>query len=109
MAHFRIEDLTFQYPTAAAPSLNGVSLSIEKGSYAVLCGQSGSGKTTLLRHLKSVLTPHGKRSGKILLEGTDLAQIPAAETELFLQLHAKIFDTISEEVYPLGEKDCNET
>ncbi|MFR2043897.1 MAG: hypothetical protein ACLS4A_13770 [Oscillospiraceae bacterium] len=31
----------------------------------VLCGKSGSGKTTLLRHLKTVLAPHGKRSGDI--------------------------------------------
>ena len=79
MAHFRIEDLTFQYPTAAAPSLDAVNLSIERGAYVVLCGQSGSGKTTLLRHLKSVLTPHGKVSGRIELDGTDLRQIPAAE------------------------------
>ena len=65
MAHFHIQDLTFFYPAAERPALNGVTLRIEKGEYLVLCGRSGSGKTTLLRHLKSVLTPHGKRSGSI--------------------------------------------
>jgi len=75
MAHFHIESLTFQYPTASRPSLNGVSLTIEKGEYIVLCGQSGSGKTTLLRHLKTVLSPYGKRSGQILFSGTTLEQV----------------------------------
>ena len=75
MAQFQIENLTFSYPTSKKDSLNGVSLSIEKGEYIVLCGQSGSGKTTLLRHLKSVLTPHGKRSGEILFNGTPLTQV----------------------------------
>ena len=41
----------------------------------VLCGKSGSGKTTLLRHLKPVLTPHGKRSGEILFGGIPMEQV----------------------------------
>ena len=76
MAHFQIKDLTFSYPTAKAKkSLDGVSLSIEKGEYIVLCGKSGSGKTTLLRQLKSVLAPHGKKQGEILFNGTPLEQV----------------------------------
>ncbi|MGN0976792.1 MAG: ABC transporter ATP-binding protein [Faecousia sp.] len=74
MAHFHIQDLTFQYPNASRPSLEDVSLTVERGEYVVLCGQSGSGKTTLLRHLKTVLTPYGKRSGSILFNGTPLEQ-----------------------------------
>ena len=79
MAHFHIQDLNFQYPTASRPSLEGVSLTIEKGEYIVLCGQSGSGKTTLLRHLKSVLTPYGSRSGRILFDGVPLEQVSQRE------------------------------
>ena len=75
MAHFHIEDLTFQYPGASRPTLDHVSLTVEKGAYIVLCGQSGSGKTTLLRHLKSVLIPYGKRSGTILFNDTPLEQV----------------------------------
>ena len=75
MAHFDIQNLTFSYPTAKRDSLSGVSLSIEKGDYIVVCGKSGSGKTTLLRHLKSVLTPHGRRSGTILFGGVPLEQV----------------------------------
>ena len=79
MAHFYIENLTFSYPTAATSALRAVSLTIEKGEYVVLCGQSGSGKTTFLRHLKSVLTPHGKRSGKILFNGVPMEQVGLPE------------------------------
>ena len=76
MAHFQIEDLSFSYPTAKGKkSLDGVSLSIEKGEYIVLCGKSGSGKTTLLRHLKSVLAPHGRKSGEILFNGVPMQQV----------------------------------
>ena len=76
MAHFQIKDLSFSYPTAKGKkSLDGVSLSIEKGEYIVLCGKSGSGKTTLLRQLKSVLAPHGKKQGEILFNGTLIEKV----------------------------------
>ena len=76
MAHFEIKNLTFSYPAAKGKdSLVDVSLTVEKGEYVVLCGKSGSGKTTLLRHLKSVLAPHGKRSGEILFNGIPLHQV----------------------------------
>ena len=70
MEHFKIENLTFSYPTSKDKnSLDNVSFKIEKGEYIVLCGKSGSGKTTLLRHLKTVLTPHGNRTGEIYFNG----------------------------------------
>ena len=76
MAHFQIKDLNFAYPTAKGrKSLDGVNLSIEKGEYVVLCGKSGSGKTTLLRQLKSVLAPHGKKTGEILFNGVSLEKV----------------------------------
>ena len=76
MEHFRIENLSFYYPTSKdKKSLDNVSLKIEKGEYIVLCGKSGSGKTTLLRHLKTVLTPHGKRTGEIYFNGIALKDV----------------------------------
>jgi energy-coupling factor transport system ATP-binding protein len=76
MAHFQIKNLSFSYPAAKGKkSLDGVSLSIEKGEYVVLCGKSGSGKTTLLRQMKSVLAPHGKKNGEILFNGVPLDRV----------------------------------
>ena len=78
MAHFEIKDLTFSYPVGTHPSLQHIDLTVEKGEYIALCGRSGSGKTTLLRHLKSVLTPYGQRSGEILFNGEPLDAVKQA-------------------------------
>ena len=76
MAHFEIKNLSFSYPTAKGKkALQDVDLVIGKGEYIVLCGTSGSGKTTLLRQLKSVLAPHGKKTGQILFDGVPLEQV----------------------------------
>ena len=45
----------------------------------VLCGQSGSGKTTLLRQLKTVLAPHGTRTGSIFYNGVPLPEVGQRE------------------------------
>ena len=78
MAHFEIKDLSFSYPASKKETLSGVNLTVGKGEYIAICGKSGSGKTTLLRHLKSVLTPFGQRSGAILFNGETLEQVDAA-------------------------------
>ena len=79
MAHFHIENLTFSYPGAVSPTLDGVSLDIEKGEFLLLCGRSGSGKTTLLRQLKPALSPYGKRQGEILFDGKPIGEMTARE------------------------------
>jgi energy-coupling factor transport system ATP-binding protein len=76
MAHFHIEDLTFSYAAAKDRlSLDHINLDVEMGEFLVLCGRSGSGKSTLLKHLKTVLTPNGKRSGEIFFNGVSLKEV----------------------------------
>lgn len=75
MQTFTITDLSFTYPTESVPALQNVSLSIEAGSFAVLCGRSGCGKSTLLRQLKPILQPHGTQTGTILFEGKPLSSL----------------------------------
>ena len=78
MALFALEHLSFAYPGAATGALDDVSVEVGRGEYLCVCGKSGCGKTTLLRQLKSVLTPHGTRSGAVLLDGTVLDEVPLA-------------------------------
>ncbi|WP_282208877.1 ABC transporter ATP-binding protein [Parvibacter caecicola] len=76
MALIDVERVSFRYPDREKPALREVSLSVERGGYMVLCGPSGCGKTTLLRLMKTVLAPHGQLSGRILLDGTPLEDVP---------------------------------
>ena len=59
-----------------AVAVNHVSLKIAKGEIFALLGPSGCGKTTLLRMLAGFEVPS---SGRILLNGQDLADIPPYE------------------------------
>ena len=85
MADFEIKNLSFSYATNKERKvLSNVSLTIEKGQYITVCGKSGSGKTTLLRHLKSVLTPVGERTGEILFNGKNLSEVSEREQSTFI-------------------------
>jgi energy-coupling factor transport system ATP-binding protein len=74
MAIIEVRDLSFTYPGRSSAALDGVSLKAGKGEFIVVCGKSGCGKSTLLRHLKTVLTPYGKRSGDVYFDGRPLAE-----------------------------------
>lgn len=75
MESYTIKNLTFSYPQQKKKIFKNLSLSVKQGQFVTLCGPSGCGKTTLLRQLKTVLSPHGDRSGEILFEGVPLAEI----------------------------------
>ena len=75
MELFAIQNLTFTYPEQESPVLRDISLTLKQGDFAVLAGSSGCGKSTLLRQLKTVLAPHGRKTGEILYRGTPLNQV----------------------------------
>lgn len=60
-------------------AVHGADLTFETGKLTALLGPSGCGKTTLLRMIAGLETPS---SGKILLDGRDIAPLPA-ETRKF--------------------------
>ena len=68
-----VRNLTFTYPECSSPALKNISLSLERGEFAVLCGATGSGKSTLLRMIKRELTPLGEMSGDIVFNGSSLS------------------------------------
>ena len=65
-----IENITFSYPEAARPALDGVTLDIYPGSFVAVLGANGSGKSTLAKHLNAILLP---TSGRVLVDGMDTA------------------------------------
>ena len=69
--YIRIQNITKKFGDFAA--VNNISLDIYKGELFCLLGGSGSGKSTLLRMLAGFEAP---TSGRILIDGTDVARIP---------------------------------
>lgn len=59
---------------AGRRALDAVSLTVEPGETVAVVGASGAGKTTLAKILAGVLTPD---SGRVLLDGVPLAELPA--------------------------------
>ena len=66
-----VENVTFRYPRTSSDALRGVSLSVDDGQMAVLCGLSGCGKSTLLRLIKREIAPFGDLRGTIRFAGKD--------------------------------------
>jgi ATP-binding cassette, subfamily B, bacterial len=67
----RLEAVSFTYPGSQAPALSHVDLHLKPGSSLALVGANGSGKTTLIKLITRLYVP---TSGRILLDGLDLAQ-----------------------------------
>ena len=79
MECYTIRNLNFSYPEQKGKVLDDISITIQEGEFVVLCGASGSGKTTLLRQLKTVLSPHGLRTGHIFFQGVPLEELDQRE------------------------------
>jgi ATP-binding cassette subfamily B protein len=61
--------LSFTYPGAATPALEGLSFALERGSTLGILGRVGSGKSTLLRLLPRLMDPP---RGSIFVGGRDV-------------------------------------
>lgn len=66
------EDVSFAYPGASRPTINGLTLTIHPGETLAVVGVNGAGKTTLMKLLAGLYTP---TSGRITVDGADLAAL----------------------------------
>ncbi|MGC9468804.1 MAG: ABC transporter ATP-binding protein [Anaerolineae bacterium] len=73
MAMIRFTDVTFRYPDSRGPVLQGASVNISGGEFALVVGRSGVGKSTFLRCING-LVPHftgGVFAGKVQVSELD--------------------------------------
>ncbi len=72
-AGLELVDLTFRYPDASRPAVDGFDLVVKPGELVCLLGPSGCGKTTILKAIAGLLKP---TRGDIRMNGRSLAGIP---------------------------------
>ncbi|MEM9255864.1 MAG: type I secretion system permease/ATPase [Pseudomonadota bacterium] len=68
--------VSFTYPGADVPSLDGVSFSVKAGEKVAILGRVGSGKSTLQKLCMGLYQPS---SGAVLVDGIDLRQLDPSE------------------------------
>ena len=96
-----VQDLAFGYGARAVGSQ--VSLTLAEGEALCLLGPNGGGKTTLFKTLLGLLRP---LAGRVLLDGTDLADLPRREIAKKIgyvpQAHAAFFPFSVRDVVLMG-------
>jgi ATP-binding cassette, subfamily B, bacterial len=76
VSEVRFERVRFRYPGADRDVFSGLDLTLRAGRSTALVGINGAGKTTLVKLLARL---HDPVSGRIVVDGTDLALLRPAE------------------------------
>ncbi len=73
MSFIELKDVVKEYKTGevSIKAVDGITLNIEKGEFAVIVGPSGAGKTTVLNILGGMDT---LTSGSVIVDGTDISK-----------------------------------
>lgn len=75
-SEFVLENVSFSYPGALLPALNGVSLRIRPGEKVGIIGKMGSGKSSLGKLLLGLYQPG---EGAVRFGGVDIRQLATAD------------------------------
>ncbi|MFI6961850.1 ABC transporter ATP-binding protein [Streptomyces sp. NPDC050255] len=111
-AGIALDQVSFAYPGAAEPALRNVSLHLPAGKSVALVGGNGAGKSTLIKLLNGLYEP---TSGRVLIDGSDLAGIGAdgwrsrvaALFQDFARLHFTLQDSVGVgQVSDIGSTDA---
>jgi len=68
----RLDNVTKTYPKATRPSLDSVSVEIEKGEFVFFIGPSGAGKSTII---KLLLREEAPTKGHVYVNGRDVGAL----------------------------------
>ena len=105
MAIIEAKNLTYTYPGGTKPSINNVSLKVEKGEFVLITGPSGCGKTTLCRCFNGLI-PHfyqGELKGEITVADMDVTK---HETHTMAKNVGLVFQNPENQLFALSvEKD----
>ena len=71
-----LENVSFAYPGTDKLVLKDIDLELPAGAVVALVGENGAGKTTLVKLLAKMYEPS---TGRILVDGAELARMPAMD------------------------------
>lgn len=83
----RLENVSFIYPKAEAPTLKNINLTIHEGEKLAVVGLNGAGKTTLIKLICGLYTPS---SGKIFAGGHEIDEY---NREAYYSMISALFQT----------------
>ena len=72
----KLQDGKLTYTRSYVRAVNGVSFGIDKGEVLGLVGESGCGKSTVA---KTIIRLYDPFSGRIILDGRDITELPYRE------------------------------
>ncbi|SDZ12049.1 ABC transporter ATP-binding protein [Tindallia californiensis] len=77
----KVHNLSIQYPYTAKPTLENISITVEKGEALLIIGASGCGKSSLALAIAGLIprTIEAEQQGSIYLEGRDIAEMSPGE------------------------------
>jgi ATP-binding cassette subfamily C protein CydC len=104
----RFEGVHFRWAANAPAVLDGLTLDIPAGAHVAVLGPSGAGKSTLAALALKVAAP---QSGRVLLGGTDVADLAAADLRhriAWVGQTSHIFDDTIANNLRLGRPDATE-
>lgn len=105
MPIIEIENLTYTYPGGKTPSIDNISLKVNKGEFVLITGPSGCGKTTLCRCFNG-LVPNfyqGELKGEITVNGLKTSSKQTYELAKYVGL---VFQNPENQLFALSiEKD----
>ena len=104
--HVELDAVSFSYPGATQPALDGVTFRVAPGEVLALVGASGAGKSTIARLLLRFYDP---TAGRVLLDGQDLrtATLASIREQITLLLQETlIFDGTVRDNIAFGRPDA---
>lgn len=106
-SRIEMKQLTFTYPTASHPSLDNISLQLERGQTLGIVGKTGSGKSTLLKQL---LRQYPLEHERLMIAGVPVEQIAIDQMRRWVayvpQEHLLLSKSISDNI-ALGKPDAS--
>ncbi|MEU9456704.1 ABC transporter ATP-binding protein [Streptomyces sp. NPDC048277] len=102
-----LDGVGFAYPGTSLRIVHQAQLTVEPGQLVVITGPSGAGKSTLGKLLLRFLEPS---TGRILLDGRDIAELPVGELRRHVTLlpqESMLFDGTIRENILYGRPDAS--